>query len=155
MAQNKGLSLGGMGSPCCCGGGTPSCTCSPCAIPEQNLTISWVNPLAGNGSDTLVYGGSCSNGWTTGCSGGAGTGNQLIFQLTCVGGATVLKVIYFTSGSCPTGQRASCANNQSSPFTLTLASHTCGSGFTLVFTVSNSGCPAVAGSGYTSFTITL
>ena len=138
-------------SGCTCTGGSGT-TCSPCTIPNENLTISWVNLLVGNGSDTLVY---SAGTWSTGCSGGAGTGNQLIFTLFCTSGSIEFRVYYFISGSCPTGQITYCSNLLASPRKLTLASYTCGAGFTLVFTETSLSCPAVTGSGFTSFTITL
>lgn len=131
-----------------------SYACSPCAIPKQDLTISWVNPLAGNGSDTLVYN-ATGPSWATGCSGGAGIGNQLIFKLFCTGGQIELRVYYFVSGSCPTGQSSYCSNLRSSPSQLVLASYVCGSGFTLNFTLTSATCPTVAGSGFTNFAVTL
>jgi len=135
-----------------CGCGKNQVPCLPCPIPKQNLTISWVNPFFGNGSDTLVYG---NNVWQTGCSGGGG--NQLIFLLQCYGGDVPiqiqLQVIYFVSGSCPTGQRNFCSNI-GSVGRITLSKYDCSS-FMIVFTVNTRDCPDIAGSGYTSFIITL
>jgi hypothetical protein len=136
------------------GTGSPSFLCSPCTIPNQNLTISWVNPLAGNGSDTLVYNPSGPT-WATGCSGGAGVGNQLLFTLLCTGGQIELRVIYFVSGSCPTGQSNYCSNLRTTGSQLFLSSYTCGSGFTMVFTSTTQSCPTISASGFTSFVITL
>jgi hypothetical protein len=118
------------------------------------LTISWVNPLVGNGSDTLVYN-RAGPTWATGCSGGAGVGNQLLFKLLCTQGQIELRVYYFVSGSCPTGQSNYCSNLRTTGFQLFLSSYTCGSGFTLVFSSTASSCPTISGSGFTSFVVTL
>jgi hypothetical protein len=48
------------------GGGVT--TCSPCSIPNENLTLSWTNPLSGNGSATMTYAPGISPTWTTGCA---------------------------------------------------------------------------------------
>jgi hypothetical protein len=148
------FSLGMVGCGPDCGCGTPSTTCSPCNIPDQDLVISWVNPFAGNGSDTLVYS-SSGPSWATGCSGGVGIGNQLIFKLFCTGGQIELRVYYFVSGSCPTGQSNYCSNLRATGSKITLASYTCGAGFTLNFTCTTASCPTLAGSGFTNFTVTL
>jgi hypothetical protein len=128
--------------------------CSPCAIPARNLTISWVNPLTGNGADTLIYN-SSGPSWATGCSGGAGAGNQLIFKLLCTGGTIEFRVYYFVSGTCPTGQSDYCSNLRPTGAQLLLSNYTCGSGFTLVFATTTESCPTIGGSGFTSFVITL
>ena len=146
--------LGTVGCDTGCGCAPSDCcllVCSPCAIPEKDLTISWVNPLAGNGSDTLVYNGAGS--WTTGCSGGAGAGNQLIFTLGCSGGQTDFRAYYFVSGSCPTGQKNYCGSLRSTGLQLILGTSTC-SPYSVAYSLTSMSCPAVAGSGYTSFTIT-
>lgn len=40
MAQNRVFSLGGIGAPCCCGGGPAPVHCIPCDIPAQDLTLT-------------------------------------------------------------------------------------------------------------------
>jgi hypothetical protein len=136
------------------GTGSQSFPCLPCTIPNQNLTISWVNPLAGNGSDILVYNSSGPT-WASGCSGGTGVGNQLLFELLCTRGQIEFRVYYFISGSCPTGQTNYCSNLRANGSQLILSSTTCGSGFTLVFTSTNQSCPTISGSGFSSFIVTL
>jgi hypothetical protein len=141
----------GMGSTssggCCCGGGTPTFPCSPCAIPEENLTLSYVNILEGNGSITLDYTASPLS-WTSACLYG------FQFDLLCSGGDIEFRAIYWLTGSCPgPGTTQYCSNLRASPLTLTLASYTC-SPFSLTFTVTSGGCEAVASAGFTSFTIT-
>lgn len=64
MAQNKAFKLGGIGSPCCCGG-TPVVNCAGCALPASNLTVSWTSFTFGPGSGTLTWGGGSS--WDSGC----------------------------------------------------------------------------------------
>lgn len=125
--------------------------CLPCSIPRKDLTIAWVNPLAGNGSDTLVY--TAPGTWATGCSGGAGVGNQLLFKLFCTGGQIELRAYYFVSGSCPTGQSNYCSNLRTVGSQLIPDSHTC-SPFSMAFTETTLSCPTITGSGFTSFTIT-
>ncbi len=132
------------------GGGTPTDPCSPCAIPEENLTLSWTNLIGGNGSATMTYSSTPSKSWTTGCCDGG-----LYFTLACAGGTIELRAYFFTSGSCPTGTTGYCSNLEAAPLELTLTSHTCGSGFSLTFTCTSSGCPALFGDGNTQFVATL
>jgi hypothetical protein len=131
------------------GGGTPTFPCSPCAIPEENLTISWVNLLGGNGSATITYSSTPSKSWTTGCCDGG-----LYFELLCTTGNIELRAYFFTSGSCPTGTTEYCSNLESSPLELTLSSLTC-TPFSLTFSVSSSDCPTLYGDGNTQFTVTV
>ena len=105
------------------GGG--SLACSPCNIPAQNLTLSWVNVISGNGSTPLTYA-TAPASWTSGCS------NGLLYKLVCTGGQVELRVIYFTAGSCPTGTQQYCSNLRVTPFGLTLSSYTC-SPFSMTF----------------------
>jgi hypothetical protein len=145
MAQTKIFSLGGIGAPCCCGGGA-SITCSPCAIPASNLTLSYTNVIYGNGSTALVYS-SIGPAWTSACS------NGLLYKLLCTSGSIELRVIYFTTGACPTGTQQYCSNKRATPFALTLASYTC-SPFSLLFNSSSAGCPTITNAGYTQFQVT-
>jgi hypothetical protein len=131
------------------GGGTPTDPCSPCPIPEENLTLSWTNLIGGNGSTTMTYSSTPSKSWTTGCCDGG-----IFFQLLCTSGGIELRAYYFTSGSCPTGTTAYCSNLLGSPNALTLSSHTCGSGFSLTFSVTSTGCPTLFGDGNTQFAVT-
>ena len=94
--------------------------CSPCNIPESNLTLSWVNNIIGNGSTTLAYTVvGPSKSWQSACT------SNLLFDLFCTAGLIEFRVIFFTSGSCPGGVTGYCSNLSSSPFGLTLASYTC------------------------------
>jgi hypothetical protein len=126
-------------------GGTLAC--SPCSLPAQDLVISWVNVIFGNGSTTLAYANS-SNSWSSTCSHG------LLFTLLCTSGQVELRVIYFTTGTCPTGAEQYCSNLRTAPFGLTLASYSC-SPFLMTFLSNSSSCPTITNSGYTQFTITL
>jgi hypothetical protein len=135
VAERGGLSGGG------------SLACSPCNIPAQNLNLSWVNVISGNGSTTLTYTTTPAS-WTSGCS------NGLLYKLVCTGGQVELRVISFSSGSCPTGTQQYCSNLGPTPFGLTLSSFTC-LPLSLTFLTNSSGCPAIATIGYTKFTITL
>ncbi len=131
-----------------------SFVCSPCTIPTRSLTISWVNPVTGNGSDTMVYS-SVGPTWSTGCSGGAGVGNQLLFKLYCTAGSVELRVYFFVAGTCPDGETEYCSNLQSQGSQLILSHYVCDGGFTLTFIVTALSCPAVSSSGFTGFIITL
>jgi hypothetical protein len=125
------------------GGGTTAC--SPCSIPNEDLTITWTNILTGNGSATMTY---TPGQWETGC-----VDSGILFRLACNGGSIELRAIFFLSGFCPTGSTNYCSNLRTSPLTLTLASHLC-SPFSLTFTVSEVGCPEVYDEGNTQFIIT-
>ena len=121
--------------------------CSPCSLPATNLTLSWTNPLLGNGSATMTYSASPQE-WMTGCCDGG-----LYFELFCTGSSIELRAYFFTSGSCPTGTTSYCSNLGSAPLELTLSSHTC-SPLSLRFTVSGTDCPALFSDGNTAFTVT-
>ena len=127
--------------------GSGSLTCSPCNIPTQNLVLSWVNLISGNGSTTLIYTATPA-AWTSGCS------NNLLYKLICTGGQVELRVIYFMTGTCPSGTQQYCSNLRVAPFGLTLASYTC-SPFSMTFLSKTAACPAVTSNGFTQFTITL
>ena len=127
------------------GGGGATLPCSPCAIPQKNLTLSWTNNLLGPGSGTLVF--TPPGQWRSTCI------NQMLFELACAGAMVQLSVTYFPSGACPSGQSQSCTSLGSAPFALTLASFSC-SPFLLHFTVNSAGCPALWSNGYTALTIT-
>jgi hypothetical protein len=124
-----------------------SLACSPCKIPAQNLTLSWVNVISGNGSTTLTFA-STPTTWTSACS------NGLLYELFCTGGQVELRVIFFTAGSCPTGTQQYCSNLRVTPYGLTLSSYTCAP-FSMTFLSQLSSCPSITSSGYTQFTITL
>jgi hypothetical protein len=126
-------------------GGAASLPCSPCAIPNRNLTLSWTNALIGPGSTTLAF--NPPSQWTSVCT------NQIAFQLSCLGGSIQLAVTYFLSGNCPAGQSQSCVSPGSGPFAISLASFSC-SPFLLQYTVTGAGCPVLWSDGYTAFTIT-
>ena len=143
------------------GGGSSSSTliCNPCnmpgqGIPKTNLTLSWTNPLSGNGSTTLVYE-SLGPNWVTSIGSTFCTVNGLQANLLCTGGNIELRIIYWTSGSCATGGASQyCSNQRAAPFGMTLAAgYTC-MPLSLRFTLSSLGCPALVLSGYTSFTVT-
>ena len=124
-----------------------SLACSPCNIPGQDLTLSWVNVISGNGSTPLTYAQTPAS-WTSACS------NGLLYKTVCTGGQVELRVIYFTTGSCPTGTQQYCSNLRGTPHGLTLSSYTC-SPFSMTFLSTAAACPAITSGGYTQFTITL
>lgn len=127
--------------------GSGSLTCSPCNIPAQNLVLSWVNVIRGNGSTPLTYTHAPAS-WTSSCT------NGLLYELICTGGEVELRVIYFTTGSCPTGTQQYCSNLRVTPYGLTLSSYTC-SPFSMTFLSKSAACPTITNSGYAQFTITL
>ena len=129
------------------GGEGTGTTCEPCTIPNEDLTLSWTNLLSGNGSTSLTYNPSGPI-WESGCA-----DEGLMFLLQCTSGSTELRAIYFTSGECPSGDTNYCSNLRSEGQSLTLASSTC-SPFSLTFTVTESGCPALYGDGNTQFILT-
>jgi hypothetical protein len=128
-------------------GSGASLACSPCIIPAQNLVLSWVNAISGNGSTVLNYT-TAPASWTSGCT------KSLLYKLLCAGGEVELRVIYFTAGSCPTGTQQYCSSLRVTPYGLTLSSYTC-SPFSMTFLSKSAACPAITSSGYTQFTITL
>jgi hypothetical protein len=128
------------------GGGGISCL--PCVIPAEDLTVSWVNLLSGDGSAPLIYT-TGPSAWTASC-----VDDGLIFKLGCNSGNIELRITFFIAGDCPDGESNYCSNFGEPPFQLTLASHTC-SPFSLTFTVGEDACPAVYGAGNTVITITL
>ena len=130
--------IGGMSS-------VGSAPCMPCAIPLEDLTLSWTNLISGPGLATMTYT-RLPNVWRTGCIDGQ------IYELLCSDGQIDFAVTYFISGFCPTGQSQFCSNLRVYPFGLVLSSYTC-SPFSVTFTVAP-GCPEVESPGYTSFTIT-
>jgi len=128
--------------------GSGTVGCSPCDIPQTNLTLSWVNPLSGNGSTMLTYTPIPVSWVTSACF------NGLKAELVCTGGQLELRVIYWISGACPgPGLTQYCSNLRATPFGLTLSSYTC-SPFSMIFQSRSAGCPAITLSGYTSFTVT-
>ncbi len=120
--------------------------CGLCLIPLTNLTVSWANPILGNGAATLVYSGTPTTQWSSTCA------NQLIFELLCTHGQVEFRVYYFLSGSCPDGQSQYCSTTRSPPYELTQTSLTC-SPFLLICTMTSASCPNLAASGYTGFTV--
>ncbi len=123
MAQVTALSLGGIGSPCCCGSGPPPmCTCTPCDIPKGPLTLSFSSTsvtLVEVGS-TCVWKSVCRNFFLPSFPYG-GT-----FVFTC--GPTYILTIYYDT-NCPTSNSNFCT-----PVPLT--SHTC-SPLSLTFTLAH------------------
>jgi hypothetical protein len=81
-------------------------TCSPCNIPNTNLTASWVN-TAGNSSATLTYSATGPT-WATTCN-VIGT-DSFTVTLACVGGNDQLTVVYYPgSTTCTPGGSTSTA----------------------------------------------
>jgi hypothetical protein len=123
----------------------PAFGCSPCPIPRRDLTVSWAGGPFGSGSTPLLY--TAPGQWNSACS------NQMLYSLSCPGGSVRFAVTYFVSGVCPGGQAMSCTSPGDNPPSLLLASSSC-SPFYLGYTVSSTGCPALAVNGFTAFSIT-
>lgn len=80
--------------------------CSPCNLPNNNLTVSWLN-TAGNSSATLTYSATGPT-WATGCN-VIGT-DSFTVTLACVGGSDQLTVVYYPgSTTCVPGGSTSTA----------------------------------------------
>ena len=135
------------------GNGGQSFVCSPCIIPTGDLTISWVNPLTGNGSDTMVYS-PAGPTWPPAAR-RRRYRESVAVQTVLHGGFGELRVFFFVAGACPDGETEYCSNLQSQGSQLILTSYVCGGGFTLTFTLTELLCPAVSSSGFTGFIITL
>jgi hypothetical protein len=131
-------------NPGACCGCANELACSPCNIPKNNLTVSWVNPIIGNGSTTLTY--TAPDTWISGCT------NGLIYQLSCLANVLVFKACYHSGAGC-TGTQTCCSSSGTAPFTLLLSTYTC-TPFSLTYATSSTGCPTLFSSGYTSFTVT-
>jgi hypothetical protein len=119
--------------------------CAPCAIPETPLTLSWVNALLGGGSTQLIY--QSQGLWVSSCE------NQIQFELRCTQNSIELRVLYFISGTCPTGRSQYCSNLLSKPLNIALMGSVC-SPFFVTWTLTSSSCPVLTSNGYTSFTVT-
>ena len=142
---SRAFSLGGIGAPCCCGGSNCcQTTCSPCQVPQKDLQLAYTNIISGNGTCTLYYTGS---NWESDCT------NGLTYRLLCNAGQVELRVIYYTTGSCPSGAQQYCSNLRSSPYVLTLSASAC-TPLSLTFTSTSMGCPTITNSGYTMFVVT-
>ena len=144
FSTSQSITCGGSYSYNVCESGV---SCSPCAIPTEDLTITWTNPITGNGSATLTY--TAPSTWTTGCC-----DDGLIFTLQCTEDEIELRATYFISGECPTGDSNYCSNLRTPNFQVTLVSSTC-SPFSLTFDCTDDACPTLFGVGNTQFIITL
>ncbi len=144
--------LGNLGNPCCCGG-TPIISCTPCNLPQANLTISWTNAFVGPGSLVMTWNGLTLPGtaaWVSVCSFVAVT-LGVRYSFTCFG---LLKVEYWVSGGpCPGAGSVNCSYTGAPGFVLPLASHTC-SPLSMTFDSRTATCPGLTGVGYLEFVVT-
>jgi hypothetical protein len=118
--------------------------CGTCSIPSRDLTVSWTNDTLGDGSTTLVF--SAPNVWKSGCV------DNVFYRLLCTDNEVEFQVVYFLSGSCPSGESQYCSTIRSSPFRLVQTGLTCGDPFLLTCSCGVA-CPDLAVNGYTSFTV--
>jgi hypothetical protein len=126
------------------GGGSPSLACWPCAIPQTNLAVSWVNPILGDGSATLTF--TPPGQWASACVHG------LVFSLACPAGIVQFRVTYFLSGECPSGLSQECSSAGGPPFSLRLDAYSCDPLY-LRYTLTAANCPFLAAGGYQTFII--
>jgi hypothetical protein len=130
-------------------GGTsypPEYTCGNCSIPRRNLTVSWTNSILGNGATTLFYSGTPTVQWLSECT------NQLLYEIVCTQIEVELRVYFFVSGVCPSGQGEYGSTIRSSPYGLIQISVSC-SPLLLTSSVTSTSCPNLASIGYTGFTV--
>ncbi len=120
--------------------------CGTCSIPKKDLTLSWFGG-PGDGSTPLIFNGT--NNWQSVCT------NQLIFQLLCNTPFVELRVIYFITGACPTGQRQYCSTQGGNPLRLVQTGLTCGNSFLLTCNVTGVSCPDLDADGYTGFSVSV
>ena len=123
--------------------------CGSCTIPMKDLTVSWKNPIVGDGSTALAYSGSPTTVWKSACT------NELLYQLSCVQNQIEFRVTYFLSGSCPTGQSQYASTLRTAPYELTQTGLVCGPGFLLTASVTAASCPVLAAYGYVNFTVSV
>ena len=146
FSTSQDIACGGTYNFDVCSGATTSC--NPCNIPNEDLTISWTNSIAGNGSATLVY--SCPGSWGVQC-----VDENLTFALFCEEGTgIVLRASFYISGTCPTGGTEYCSNDNAIPLNLVLSASEC-SPFSLTFSVLDTNCPVLYSVGNTQFVVTL
>ena len=129
-------------------GGGGSIPCSPCSIPTEDLTVSWMNLLDGDGMATMAYDAG-THSWSSGCA-----DNGLFFSMSCNSGEIEFRANFFTSGVCPTGTINYCSNLRTPTLKLTITDYTC-SPFSLTIDVTDSDCPTVYSFGNTQFVVTL
>lgn len=122
-----------------------SIVCGNIDIPKQNLTLTWTNPITGNGSTTLYFNGIS---WVSSCT------NGLTFILLCTNNSIEFRAIYYTTGSCPTGTQQYCSNIRTSPYGFTGPLNINLNPLSLTFNSQSSGCPAITSAGYTQFVVT-
>ena len=120
--------------------------CGTCTIPAANLTVSWTNPILGDGSAPLVYS-SGPTTWLSACT------NELLFELLCNQGQVEFRVTYYLSGSCPSGQSQYASTLRNNPYKLTRTGLVCGSSFLMTVSLSSTSCPVLWSYGYAGFTI--
>ncbi len=119
--------------------------CGSCAIPAQDLTVSWFGG-PGDGSTTLVFNGVSV--WQSACT------NGLIYELLCNAGTLEFRVIYFISGVCPTGISNFCSTLGGNPQRLIQTGLTCGASFMLTCDVTTASCFQLNFAlGYTGFAV--
>lgn len=120
--------------------------CSPCDLPQRNLTVATHTHFGDATPATMVY--TPPGTWASGCT------NGMLYFIACVAGVVQFKVRYFVSGGCPGGQSQECVSGGTNPYGLTLSSYTCSGPFQLNYAVNDPGCPALADNGVTGFTVT-
>lgn len=145
-----GTPKNGSGCGCCTGPPPPPpfTTCCPCAIPQENLLLSWAGSVAG--STTLTWNPGTGN-WTASCATLSGPIylTAILDCFTSAGvGRTRLRVTSYTGSGC-TGTATTCtfASDQTTAF------WTCPP-FSMGWNITNVGCASLFALGFTSFTVT-
>lgn len=123
----------------------PVCTvpCGACDLPFEDLTLSYVNTIAGNGTVTLVPGGGTT--WTSACV-KIGSTSWYQFTWSCISGTMVLSVSKYSTSGCLTPSNT-CASNSSSSTKLITVSTSCSP---LDYEYSVGPYPALPSCGYLS-----
>jgi hypothetical protein len=126
----------------------PFTTCCPCAIPQENLLLSWTGAVAG--STPLIWNPGTAN-WTASCVTLAGPIyiTAILDCFVAAGlGRTRLRVTSYTGSGC-TGTATTCSFSSDQ----TTAFWTCPP-FKMGWNVTNTGCASLFALGFTSFTVT-
>lgn len=136
-----------------------------CTIPLQNLTLSWINSIFGNGNTPLAYNGNpISPVWQSACIALGGL-ISASWSLAC---QVVLGVSYTTltfsgfGGTTCAGSPAQCTGTVpggSGATSLNLvAGYTCGPAISITWDASSgvtTYCSNATASGFTSFSVTI
>lgn len=135
MAQNKGLSLGGMGSPCCCGG---VCAFTVCVTDCSSATVNGVTVQILSGATVVASGTTIGSGCVTLIIPGPGTytitasiGGAVFYTFTGSLACNGLKILSTTNLASGFG----CCSGTNLPLPTTLYLSICSQMYTLTASV--------------------